>query len=383
MLEGLRADMQTLLARLVSIPTENPPGAEYEACLEELEAAGRALGVEFERVACGGEPRRTALRASVGTSGPALVLHGHYDVVPALTRDQFAPRIKGDTLFGRGSSDMKGGLVAMLYAAHALAATGALARGRLELLFVPDEETGGAAASALLASSGRLGVNAIGMVLGEPTSGRIWNASRGAITLEVVVRGRAAHVALQHHGTNAVERALPLLERLFALKRQLDARGSVLLVGGRVDAGTNFNLVPDRCCFTIDRRINPDENFESEKDALLAILDDARRSGVDLETRIIQEGRASATAIDGPVGRALVQAVADVCGDLPIVETCPGLLETRFYAARGIPAFAYGPGMLAVSHGPNEFVRLSAVAASAKVYALTAVCGLEGRPVSL
>ena len=74
---------------------------------------------------------------------------------------------------------------------------------------LPDEEPGGAMASATLAASGRLGQDGLGMLLPEPTSGVVWNASRGALTLEVTVRGRAAHVGLMQHGTNAVERALP------------------------------------------------------------------------------------------------------------------------------------------------------------------------------
>lgn len=375
-IDGRRDEMRFLLSDLVALPTENPPGAGYEACVDRLECAAIALGLRTERVSCCGDPSTTALRAWVGGAGPVVYLHGHYDVVPAVTRDQFVPRVEGDALFGRGSSDMKSGLVAMLYAAHAVAAAGAITRGRLGLLFVPDEETGGARGSGALAASGEIGADAAGMVLGEPTSGRVWSASRGAISLEVTVRGRSAHVALQHHGINAVERAMPLLDRLFALKRELDARGSVLLVGGRMEAGTNFNLVPDACRFTIDRRTNPDEDFETEKAKLFGAIEDAKRSGTDLSVAVIQEGRASSSSIEYPFGRLLTDAIAEVCGEAPIVEMCPGLLETRFYAERGVPAYAYGPGILAVSHGPTEFVRLSAMTACAKVYALTALRAL-------
>ena len=383
LLESRRGDMQRLLERLVAVPTENPPGTDYARCVDVLDEAALALGLRTERVPSSVDPVRTALRAwtapqgRAAAKGSAVYFHGHYDVVPAVTRSQFVPRVDGDTLFGRGSTDMKSGLVAMLYAAHALAEARAIQRGRVELLFVPDEETGGAAGTAALAAHGKLGIDAVGMLLPEPTSGRVWHASRGAISLDVTVRGRAAHVALQHHGVNAVERAMPLLDRLFALKRDLDARQSVLLVGGRVNAGTNFNLVPDECRFTIDRRTNPDEDFEAEKATLYRLMDDAKRTGVDLEVAVIQEGRSSSTPVDHAFGRALTQAVTDVCGELPVVEICPGLLETRFYANLGIPAYAYGPGILAVAHGPNEFVKLSAMMSCAKVYALTAIRALH------
>jgi len=371
-----RDAMCDLLAALVAIPTENPPGAGYGECLTLLEAALDRIGLPRERLELPStsDSPCAAVRAWVGDSGPVLYFHGHYDVVPAISRDQFVPRIEGDTLFGRGSSDMKSGLVSMLFAAHGLKAAGATLRGRIGLLFVPDEETGGARGSGALAAAGSLGVDALGMLLPEPTSAVVWYANRGALTLDVTVRGRAAHVALSRQGVNAVERAMPLLNRLFELSRELDAsRGSILLVGGRVDAGANFNVVPGDCRFTVDRRTNSDENHEAEKRRLLELFERARADGVDVTVRTIQEGRSTFTPPDVELGRALAESVVDVTGEPPRFEMCPGLLETRFYAERGVPAFAYGPGVLAVSHGPHEFVRISRMLECAKIYARTAL----------
>jgi succinyl-diaminopimelate desuccinylase len=172
---------------------------------------------------------------------------------------------------------------------------------------------------------------------------------------------------------------VPLLTRLLDFKRELEReRGSILLVGGRVDAGSNFNVVPAECRFTIDRRTNPDEDFDAEKHRLFEILDAARAGGVDLEVRTIQEGRSSATSRGGPLADALAESVAAIDGETPVFEMCPGLLEIRFYAERGVPALAYGPGILAVSHGPKEFVKITRMVACAKVYALTAARMLSG-----
>ena len=371
--------MRDLLASLVAVPTENPPGRAYPACLDVLTAALDACGFAVERVAIptpAGAPA-TALFASYGDPGPTLYFHGHYDVVPAMSSGQFTPRVEGDTLFGRGSSDMKSGLVAMLYAAKALRDEGVRLGGRIGLLFVPDEETGGALGSGALAASGWLARDAIGMLLPEPTTGVVWNANRGALTLEVVVNGRAAHVGLMHLGVNAFERAVTVVNRLLALERDLNARGSLLLIGGRVEAGSNFNVVPESCRFTVDRRMNPDEDFETERRRLLALFDQARADGVDLEVRTLQDGRAAATPAATPLGEALAGAIAAVTGEPATFEMCPGLLEIRFYAERGVPAFAYGPGILAVSHGPQEFVRISRMVECAKVYAFAAL-GLLG-----
>jgi len=260
----------------------------------------------------------------------------------------------------------------MLFAARAVRDAGSPLGGRIGLLFVPDEETGGRHGSAAIAAMGRLGTDAIGMLLPEPTSGVVWNANRGAVTLEATVRGRAAHVGLAHLGVNAFERAVAIVDDLLALKRDLPP-GAVLLVGGRVEAGTNFNVVPDVCRFTVDRRTTPDEDFAAERSRLLAIFDRARAAGIDVAVDVFQEGSASKTAADGPLARALASSVTQVTGTPPAFEECPGLLENRFYAERGVPALAYGPGVLAVSHGPQEFVKISRMIEVAKIYAVTAL----------
>ena len=92
--------------------------------------------------------------------------------------------------------------------------------------------------------------------------------------------------------------------------------------------------------------------------------------GFEVET--LQEEAAAATSPQEPLGLALSRHAASVTGKAPAVEMCPGLLETRFYMARGIPAFAYGPGLLTVSHGPDEFIPIRNISQCAAIYALTA-----------
>jgi acetylornithine deacetylase/succinyl-diaminopimelate desuccinylase-like protein len=145
-----------------------------------------------------------------------------------------------------------------------------------------------------------------------------------------------------------------------------------MLIGGRVEAGSNFNVVPGRCVFTVDRRINPEENYEEERRALFAVFDEARRAGTKLDVEIVQEGRPSGTPEATPLGRALGRHVRDVTGKAPRFELCPGLLEIRFYADCGMPAYAYGPGLLSISHGPKEFVDTDRIVECAMVYARVA-----------
>jgi acetylornithine deacetylase/succinyl-diaminopimelate desuccinylase family protein len=319
-----------------------------------------------------------------GKGERTLYFHGHYDVVPATNAAQFHPYVKDGNLFGRGSSDMKSGLAAMIYAVKAIKDCGIELNGRIGLTIVPDEETGGAGGSSYLADAGLLGKGGIGMLTPEPTSGVIWNANRGAISLRVTVKGKPAHVGLHYQGVNAFERMLVVANALLELKTEVEsrttefkiepeaARRSILLMGGRCEGGSNFNLVPAECSFTVDRRINPEEDFETEKRRLLVLIDKLRQGGIDIAVDIFQEGRAAGFSEDGPVAQALVECVQTITGKTPSFEMCPGLLETRFYAQQGIPAFAYGPGLLSVSHGPNEFVKLKDIHACTAIYALTA-----------
>jgi acetylornithine deacetylase/succinyl-diaminopimelate desuccinylase-like protein len=319
----------------------------------------------------------------VGDGERTLYFSGHYDVVPAHSPSQFVPVARGANLFGRGSSDMKSGLVAMIYAAKAVRDCDLLGDGRIGLVFVPDEETAGSRGSRYLADRGLLGAGAIGMLTPEPAGDVVWNANRGAITLNITVKGKSAHVGRQREGVNAFEGMVAIAQALTALKSEVEtrstrfhispeaARRSVLMLGGRSGGGTRFNTVPDVCSFTVDRRINPEEDFEAEKSRLFAVLDQSL-ANIDLDIEILQEGRSCGVAESDPLGQVLARSIQQVTGRPAQFEMCPGLLEIRFYAERGIPAFAYGPGLLTVSHGPNEFVPIDRIVECAEVYALTA-----------
>lgn len=372
-----RAAMVELTRDLVAIPTENPPGRHYGDALELLTTRLRALGFENTRI------EGDCVLSFAGHGTRTLYFSGHYDVVPGQRRDQFMPTLHNETIVGRGTSDMKSGLAAMIYAARALRDLGALEGGRVGLVLVPDEETAGPRGSRALAAAGLLGADGVGMLTPEPTQGVVWNGNRGAITLRVTVHGKSAHVGRQHEGVNAFEGMLTVAGALRDLKHEVetrttmyqvvpeDARRSILLLGGRTEGGTNFNAVPDVCSFTVDRRPNPEEDVEVEKQRLLDTIERARGDyRVDVE--VLQEGRSSGTDEHSPLGRALARSILEVTGRPARFELCPGLLETRFYAERGIPAFAYGPGLLTVSHGPNEFVPIDRIVECAQIYALTA-----------
>ena len=394
--EGLRSwleqheeEMVALLADFIAIPTENPPGRHYREFVDFVENRSRKLGLQFTRLEPPSQPGATSegpcCAVTYGQGERTLYLHGHYDVVPAQSEKQFEPQRREHFVFGRGACDMKGGIVSMLYAMLALKESGAEMAGKIDLLLVPDEETGGARGSARLAEQGILGRNGIGMLLAEPTSGVVWNAHRGAISLRVGVFGKPAHVGLQHQGENAFERMHRVVARLEELKREVEQRTtrfnagggqtghSILMLGGQSGGGTNFNVVPEACWFTLDRRINPEEDLAEEEARLIDVLKECQREGIPLQWELLQEGNSASSREGESTGQALAEAIQEVTGAPACFELCPGLLETRFYAARGVPSYAYGPGLLSVAHGPNEYVDMRRVVECASIYALTAM----------
>lgn len=389
-LQAMESSMLGLTQRLIALPTSNPPGENYQACIELMVQTLQKMSIPFQIISIPEGATKTspypryALIARHGEGEKTLHFHGHYDVVPAYTPEQFQPYRNKGFLFGRGASDMKSGLAAMIFALYALKESKIPLQGNICLSIVPDEETGGRLGTQYLFAQGYLQKDGIGMLTPEPTSGVIWHANRGAFSLRITIKGKAAHVGLQHQGINAFEGMLTVANELLALKREIAQRktryrirpaaaaSSILLLGGECSAGVNFNVVPASCSFTLDRRINPEEDLQTEKKAIFSILDRCQQQGIEIETEVLQEGESSYNPEKGPIAKALVRSIEEVYQTTPPFELCPGLLEIRFFTKHGIPSYAFSHGILSVSHGPKEFIRVADIGRCAFVYALTA-----------
>ncbi len=165
-----------------------------------------------------------------------------------------------------------------------------------------------------------------------------------------------------------------LLERRTAFPLDSDAaKGSMLVVGGSAGSGASFNVVPGSAWFSVDRRLNPEEELGEELARLTdEIAEAGARAGAAVEVSVLQRAPSAATDATHPASLALARCVAAIEGVPPRFELCPGVLETRWYAELGIPALAYGAGRLDVSHGPDEFIDEAAMRRCAAVYALLA-----------
>jgi acetylornithine deacetylase/succinyl-diaminopimelate desuccinylase-like protein len=374
--------------RLVAIDTENPPGRGLPECAAVLAEAMHRLDLapEVIDVAHAETGREGAIVVGHCGEGPELVYyHGHFDVVPVQSRNQFVPRREDGRIVGRGTADMKGGLVSMLYGAAAARELGLLTGRRIVFHLVCDEETGSSMGSGHLRAHDMIDPQAVAMLTPEPTGGVVWHACRGAITAKVSVAGREAHVGLRHQGDNAFQRMTRVAGPLMRFADELleehtdlevgspDARGSMMVVGGALGAGANFNVVPGAAWFSIDWRFNPERTLEAELARLQQQIDmAAANADADVSVEFLQAAPASITAIDDPQAVRLSGCVQEVEGTAPSFEVCPGVLETRWYNQLGIPAFAYGGGLLDISHGPDEFIDEEAMRRCAVVYGLFA-----------
>jgi acetylornithine deacetylase/succinyl-diaminopimelate desuccinylase family protein len=373
----------TLLQRLLRINTENPPGNEEPAArllAEQLEAVG--FETEYHEAA----PARGSLVARLrGTGGGrTLVMNGHLDIGPigtGWTKDPLGGEIEDGRIYGRGVSDMKSGVTAMVSAARAVARSGMPRRGDLVLLPTADESSGGRLGMGHLVKTLR-GLRADMAVVGEPTVGDICLAHRGAVWAEVVVIGKSGQASRPASGTNAIVamgRVLAAFES--DLAPRLAARTHPLLPApslnaGLIDGGVKPNVIAERCRVVVDRRSLPGERTE---DIVAEIRECATRAvagtGARIEVSVAMSKPASEIAPDAPVVAECVRAFEAVVGRRPALRASPGYTDAHWFNLDlGIPAVVFGPWYLhppagSISDIPDEHNYVEDVLTGTRVYA--------------
>ena len=270
-----------LTRALVQTETINPPGNEAAAARlvgERLGAAGFAIDA-YEL-----GPDRTGLVARSPGSGdrPALCMTAHLDTVPLgraeWSRDPLAAEVDGDLLYGRGSSDMKGGLAAIVVAAERVAALGT-GEARLELVLCAGEETGCEGALQIAETDGALG-RAGALLVAEPTSNYPCTAHKGVVWLDAHASGRTSHGSMPELGDNAVyklARAIGRLESFAFEPVGHELLGDPTLSVGTVTGGMNINSVPDAASAGIDIRTVPGLGEDEAIEAVAELLGDEVR----------------------------------------------------------------------------------------------------------
>ena len=401
-------DLVELLAELLKIPSDNPPG-DTTAIAAFISDYLKGYGVDVEVIVT--KPGIANIVATIGEGDTHLVLNGHLDTFPAEVGEEwtippYSGLVKEGRIYGRGAGDMKGGLAALLYCFAKISQTGF--NGRLTFTGTSDEETGGEwGALWLLNKDDRLHGDAV--LNGEPSglTVRIGEKSRVSIILEA--EGKAAHGSFAGYvGENAIMkmvRVLPLVESLQgtpavfteetrALTEEVmkgyrqqyghesEAMANVLkevtVNIGTIEGGSEDNIVPAYCKVTVDTRlplgITPVEITEMVK-AKIHEVDPSIKVSWKRQPQIVTESTYS--PISARITGLLVKNSKEVTGAEPLYSFTSGGTDCRFWRKIGIPAICYGPKVYAMG-GVDENITVEDLVTTAKVQMGTILDFLAG-----
>lgn len=342
-----------ILEGLIKIDTSNPPGNEKKAA-EYLAELFRANHIQTEIQDLGNN--RANVIASYGESEPELIFCGHLDVVPALEEWNYPPFAltrDGDKLYGRGTSDMKGGVAAMSAVMIDLARRKVNIKGRLTLVFVADEEASNQGMHYFLREKRK----PILAVIGEPTVLQVAVAHRGVLRDYIDIIDHSYHAALLSEHHNAMQNSAKAIISIFQLNAQLNEYKHKILPSPSiavtmVEGYENDNIVPGRVRLMTDFRILPGMSFEEcrriEKSALTEVGEYEISSHfflpggeIDSEDEIIQKCCRIGENLDGePRKPVAFQASCEQC----------------LMVEQGIPTVICGPGSLQQAHTVDEYI---------------------------
>ncbi|MEL7097691.1 MAG: acetylornithine deacetylase/succinyl-diaminopimelate desuccinylase family protein [Pseudomonadota bacterium] len=405
-IDAKREDLIALLQDLIRFPTLNPPGADYRAICDYLDARFKKHGFETQLVRATGHavdtdtyPRWNIVARKTGSNpGETVHFNSHVDVVAVgagWTRDPFGGALEGDLIYGRGSCDMKGGLATSIIAAEAFIEEHPDFNGAVEISATADEESGGYAGVAHLAELGFFHPDKVQhVIIPEPfEKNRICLGHRGGWWAEIETKGEIAHGCMPFLGNCAVRHMGAVLDAfeqtlfpaLAARTTQMPvvpegARSSTMnynsLHGGQEEQkgeedGLPTHCVPDSCRIVIDRRFLIEETLDGVRAEVLDILDNlkATRTGFDYDIRDLNTVLPSMTAPDAPVVRTVGQAISDVLGVSAEHVASPGTYDQKHVDRIGglKNCIAYGPGILEMAHKPDEYISVTDMLDTAKV----------------
>ncbi|MFQ6086029.1 MAG: M20 family metallopeptidase [Candidatus Bathyarchaeia archaeon] len=404
LIERSKGELLDLCRRLIQTSSENPPGDVEGVVSMTREVLGN-WGIESRVYRP--EKARPNLVSRVGSGKGGLILNGHMDVVPAGDRrrwdfDPYCGEIRGGRVFGRGASDMKGGLAGLIWALVTTVGIEADLAKPLILALVPDEETGSRFGTKWLIEQGK--IDGDGCIVGEPsTNSGCVLGEKGLVQLKLSASGIPAHGSLPMLGENAIlkitnsfsalqeltkiavrvprnfeetiERAKAVIKKRGAratrvgrgkVGRVAEALDHVTINVGTVSGGTKVNVVPEHCESEVDIRIPVGVSSEQvfrESEKLLEPY------GVSCE--IMSRSEPNYTSQETTLYKVVSKNVREIVGLYPDPIFLTGASDARFFRLRGIPAIHYGPGSIEYAHSYNEAVEAKEVITACKVYLAT------------
>ena len=378
-----------LIKKIISFKTVAPPGSNYEEIIDWLVPIFREMGFFTQKLAMPEEVfearctdsrlkgDRFNLRADLKAGREkTLVIYAHLDVVPAEGKwdtDPFQAVSKGGRIYGRGVSDCKGSVAALIAALRALLEKG-LPKYNLSVLLTTDEEVGGYSGLCYLTDLGQ--VKGDMMLCMDGFCDDVVIGSNGIITWDVVVHGRSVHSGSSFLGTNAVERALPVMQAIMALKKDVQSRKSAvrsstalesvgkmnlmpILNITMINGGIKENIVPDRCTLRGDRRVIPEESMD---EAMAEIERALKPLDIEYELKFYPGYPPMMVNPDHAWVTEVREAVQKGMGFYPRLSGAQGSLDQAYATEKtGIATCVFGVGRQLESniHGLNENIRVS------------------------
>jgi succinyl-diaminopimelate desuccinylase len=349
------------LQELIRVPTDTPPGNNAPHAKRTAELL-QAFGFEAEKypvpaaeVQAYGLQSITNLivRRQYG-QGRTIALNAHGDVVPpgeGWTHDPYGGEIGDGKIYGRATAVSKGDFASFTFAVRALESLGAQLRGSVELHFTYDEEFGGELGPGWLL---QCGLTKPDLMIAAGFSYEVVTAHNGCLQLEVTVHGRQAHAAIPESGIDALQGAVHILQALYAqnaLYRQVTSGVAGIqhpyLNVGRIEGGTNTNVVPGKVTFKLDRRMIPEEQPAQVEAALRQLIAGAaaKYAGISVDIkRLLLARPMKPLAGNQPLVDAIQKHGEALFGQqIPAMGT-PLYADVRLYAEAGVPGVLYGAG---------------------------------------
>jgi acetylornithine deacetylase/succinyl-diaminopimelate desuccinylase-like protein len=354
----------------------------------ELRKLGEMLGVrlgeagvrvEFQDSGTPGAPNVLG-RVGDASTGRNLLFCGHFDVYPPSKGWSFDPwsgLIRGDKLYGAGSTDMKGGTTAMAMAATVLAALGEPKGGQMIVLPIPNHFEGGEGTRRALDA----GLTADAGIVCEPTDLDICAAQRGILYMDITIKGVGAHTTYEQVGVNAIEPVIPIIQALktaaFA-RPDHDAFGPEKIVNiAMVKGGLRRCLIPEDCVLTVDVRFSPSTSAAAVLDEVRGIVAKIASgqkfsASVEPQESCVKNPRSPMNWVVHPISDAVAAAHHAYAGKPPLAACHPAWPDTPVLNERGIPSITYGPGSK-YCYWDEEYVSIPEYLTAIKVYAATSV----------
>jgi len=352
------------LQALVQVPTDTPPGDNAPHAERTAELL-HGFGFEAEKHPVPAQAVKDYGLQSItnlivrrqygsGGSGPTIALNAHGDVVPpgdGWTHDPYAGEIVDGKLYARASAVSKSDFASYTFAVRALEALKAPLEGGVELHFTYDEEFGGELGPGWLLQNK---LTKPDFLLAAGFSYQVINAHNGCLQMEVTVHGKMAHAAIPDTGVDALQGTVAILNALYAQNARYKSIASKVpginhpyLNVGRIEGGTNTNVVPGKVVLKLDRRMIPEESpAEVEADVRRVIAEAAAGlPGITVEIRrllLAESWRPDAR--NAPLIDALQKHGAEIFGEPIPTSGTPLYTDVRLYAAAGVPAAIYGAG---------------------------------------